>query len=366
VSRAAIRAFDLWRLEVPLGRTIGDNDCSYGSMSVVALRLRSEAADGWGYGDAASHATFTRPAWYLEPLPARAELVAEFQARFWSQLEGRDALDVSAGPSQLADPLGQAVDLALWDLRGKHAGVPVWSLLAVDTPARSVPAYGSLLDYPLGDDEAVALASRFAARGFTALKVKVGAPERERDIARLVAVRDAVGAEIEITADANGAWNWREAAARLAAFEAAGVHLGYIEDALPYDDVDGYARLAGATDVPLVAHDYAPSVTAAAALLASGALDRLRIGGGGIAGMRSFAAAAQAAERRVIVANTLFEFGVHAAVAFAGVDRLEFSDLAWNDVVRDRVRFENGSALAPQTPGLGLDPLPEALAELAR
>jgi L-alanine-DL-glutamate epimerase-like enolase superfamily enzyme len=361
-----IRAFALHRVELPLGRTIGDNDCSYDSMSVVALRLRTDDHDGWGYGDAVSHATFTRPAWYLEPLPPLAELIADFGARWWPLLEGRSAEDVSGGPSELADPVAQAVDLALWDLRGKHAGAPVWSLVAGGRQARPVRAYGSLLDYPLSEDEAAALARRFTARGFTALKVKVGAPERERDVARLVAVRDAAGVEVEITADANAAWDWREASARLAVFAAAGIRLGYLEDALPYADIDGYVQLAGVTEVPLVAHDYAPDAAAAEALLASGALDRLRIGGGGIAGMRRFAAAAQAAGRNVIVGNTLFEYGVHVAVALDGVDRLEFSNLAWNDVLQDPVRFENGVAVAPRSPGLGLDPRPEALAEYAR
>jgi L-alanine-DL-glutamate epimerase-like enolase superfamily enzyme len=361
-----IRSFELHRVELPLGRTIGDNDCRYDSMSVVALRLRTDDHDAWGYGDAVSHATFTRPAWYLEPLPSLAELSADFRARWWPLLEGRSAEAVNGRPSALADPLAQAVDLALWDMRGKQAGGPVWSLLADGREPRAVPTYGSLLDYPLSDDEAVALAHRFTARGFAALKVKVGAPELERDVARLVAVRDAVGAGVEITADANGAWDWREASARLAAFAAAGIRLGYLEDALPYGDIDGYVRLADATDVPLVAHDYAPDVTAAEALLASGALDRLRIGGGGIAGMLRFAAAAKASGREVIAGNTLFEFGVHVAVALDGVDRLEFSDLAWNEVLQDPVRFEHGAAMIPRSPGLGLDPRPEALAEYAR
>jgi L-alanine-DL-glutamate epimerase-like enolase superfamily enzyme len=366
VSAQAIRAFELHRLELPLGRTIGDNDCRYDSMSVVALRLRTDGCDGWGYGDAVSHASFTRPAWYLEPLPAMGELTAEFGARWWPQIAGRDAADMHLESHRLADPIGQAVDLALWDLRGKFAGVPVWSLLAGDQAARSVRAYGSLLDFPLSEDEVVALAGRFKARGFSALKVKIGAPELERDVARLVAVRDAVGAEIEITGDANGAWDWRETVARLTAFEAAGVRLGYIEDALPYDDVDGYAQLAAATDVPLVAHDYAPDSAAAEALLASGAIDRLRIGGGGMAGMRRFAAAAQAAGRGVIVGNTLFEHGAHVAVALQGVDRLEFSDLAWSDVLQDPLGFDNGMVVPPGAPGLGLEPRAEALAEFAR
>jgi L-alanine-DL-glutamate epimerase-like enolase superfamily enzyme len=366
MSAPSVRAFALHRMEVPLGRTIGDNDCSYDSMSVVALCLRADGLDGWGYGDAVTHASFTRPAWYLAPLPALAELSAAFSERWWPQLAGREvgALQMESRP--LADPLAQAVDLAVWDLKGKALGVPVWSLLSGGAPARSVPVYGSLLDYPLSDEEAVALAGLFTARGFRALKVKVGAPERERDVRRLLAVREAVGEDVEISADANGAWDRHETLARLAAFDAAGIRLGYLEDALPYDDVDGYARLAAATDVPLIGHDYAPDVSAAEALLASRGIDRLRIGGGGIAGSLRFAAAAQRAGRRVIVGNTLFEHGAHVAVALDGVDRLEFSNLAWNDVLRDPVLFDGGALMPPQAPGLGLDPLPDALEAFAR
>ena len=118
--------------------------------------------------------------------------------------------------------------------------------------------------------------------------------------------------------------------------------------------------------MPLVAHDYAPNVAALEALLATGALDRVRVGGGGIAGMLRVARAARAAERRVIVGNTLCEYGAHVAVALDGVDRMEFPDLAWHDILRQRVRIEGGVVVPPQGPGLGLDPLPEVLAELAR
>ena len=146
-----IRAFRLCRLELPLGRIVGDNDCRYDSMSVVALCLHADDSEGWGYGDAVPHATFTRPAWYLEPLPSLADLSAAFEARWWPQLEGREAAVVRVESRQHADPLAQAVDLAVWDLRGKALATPVWSLLSAGKPARPVRVYGSLLDYPLRD-----------------------------------------------------------------------------------------------------------------------------------------------------------------------------------------------------------------------
>jgi L-alanine-DL-glutamate epimerase-like enolase superfamily enzyme len=366
MSAPAIRAFELQRAELPLGRMIGDNDCRYDSMSVIAVRLRTDDGDGWGCGDAVSYAAFNRPAWYLEPLPPLVDLIAAFEAHWWPRLKGRAAADVQRRSPRNADPLALAVDLALWDLRGMALGVPVWSLLAEGGSPRRVRAYGSLLDFPLDHDEAAALARRFVARGFRALKVKVGAPDCERDVARLVAVREAVGPDVEITADANAAWDVQKTLARLAAFERAGIRLGYLEDPLPYDDLDGFARLATATDVPLVAHDYAPDAEASEALMALGAIDRMRVGAGGITGMLQLARAARAAQTRMIAGNTLFEYGAHVAVALDGFDRLEFSDLAWNDLLKAPMEFIDGFVLPPERPGLGLDPRPGALEELAR
>jgi L-alanine-DL-glutamate epimerase-like enolase superfamily enzyme len=363
VTRDAIRSFTLYRLELPLGRTIGDNDCSYDSISAVALRLCTDSGlEAWGYGDAVSKATFTRPAWYLQPLPALTALRSRFLAEWWPRLEGTVPGGSNLTGQPNAHPLGQAVDLALWDLRGKATGAPVWSLLAPGAEPRPVRAYGSLLDFPLDDDAACELALGFVARGFDALKVKVGGPDPARDVRRLAAVRAAVGPDVELAVDANEGWTWRRAADQLRRFDNAGINISYLEDALPHRDLIGYERLARVTAVPLVAHDYVSTVAEADALLASGAIERLRVGAGGIDGMLAFAAAARAHRRRIIVGNTLLEHGVHVALALDGVDRIEFSDLAWNNLAETPMRFERGLAVPPDAPGLGLRPRAEMLA----
>ena len=63
----------------------------------------------------------------------------------------------------------------------------------------------------------------------------------------------------------------------------------------------------------------------------------------------------------LIFGNSPFELSVHAAIASPSVDRLEFSDLGWNLLPVSPVRFENGYAIAPSQPGLGLEPNPERL-----
>ena len=68
----------------------------------------------------------------------------------------------------------------------------------------------------------------------------------------------------------------------------------------------------------------------------------------------------------LIFGNSMFEINVHAACALPNVDRLEFSNVAWNGLVREPIRFENGFGIAPTKPGHGLDPNPAMLKEWAR
>ena len=68
----------------------------------------------------------------------------------------------------------------------------------------------------------------------------------------------------------------------------------------------------------------------------------------------------------LIFGNSPFELSVHAAIALPSVDRLEFSDLGWNLLPRSPIRFENGYAIAPSQPGIGLEPDPEKLKQFSR
>ncbi len=125
-----------------------------------------------------------------------------------------------------------AIDLALWDLRGRRAGQPVWRLLgATEAPAVEV-------NYTVGaTDRAGAAAEAAAARaaGFRCVKVKVGVGD---DAGRIAAVRAAAGREMAIRLDANGAWSAEEAAAMLRVLAPAGIELCE-------EPVAGIAELAG-------------------------------------------------------------------------------------------------------------------------
>ena len=129
------------------------------------------------------------------------------------------------------------VELALLDEGARHAGVPLAVWLGAELRSVRVNAL-------LTDDEIDALASEARARAhenFDTLKIKVGAQPAEQDAARLAAVRAAVGPNIRIRVDGNGAWSEAEARIRLQAFAAARVE--FVEQPVPANDFDGLRKL---------------------------------------------------------------------------------------------------------------------------
>lgn len=358
---SSIKDFDLWRLEAPLGRIIGDNNCSYSSINVIALRLRTEAGHvGWGYGECCHKGTFKRPAWYIHPMVSEPMLRNDFERAWWPLLNqgdptGSQIEEARKNHASQHSYLDAAVRMALWDLLAQVHELPLYQLISSSSHTNDVMAYGSILDYPLNETEAISLAQGFARQGFRAIKVKVGAPDVERDIQRLQAVRVAVGNEVELTADANEEWTCDIALARLQAYADAGITLGYIEDPLPHTDISGLQQLTAEAPIPVVGHDYIHTVEEVRELLEQRAVKQLRVGKD-LDFTLQCAAMARSYDVPLIMGNSLFEFNVHAAVAFPNVGRLEFSDLAWNDLIVNPVHFEDGRAHAPECPGHGLVP----------
>ncbi len=202
-----------------------------------------------------------------------------------------------------------AIDMALWDLEGRRAGLPVWELLGTRAAdAVSVNAMVAAADRA----GAAASAADAAAAGFTALKLKVGLGD---DAGRVAAVRAAAGPDMAIRLDANGAWSVTEAIAALGAMAPAGIEL--CEE--PVAGLDANADVAAATDVPLALDE-------SSAL--PGALDNrwcdsvcLKISrAGGISGLLQAVRRAREVGYRVYLASTFDgPLGIAAALHAAAV-----------------------------------------------
>jgi len=205
-----------------------------------------------------------------------------------------------------------AIDLALWDRAGRRAGRPVAELLAADARA-AVTVNATVGASDRG--AAAAMAAAAARAGFACVKVKVGIGD---DAGRVAAVRAAVGPEVAIRVDANGAWATpEEALANLRALAPAG--LEYAEE--PVHGVEALRAVRAGSPVAIAMDETAAEPGA----VASGATDAvcLKIARcGGITGILRDAAAARAVGAAVYVASSFdgplgIAAGIHAAAALA-------------------------------------------------
>jgi len=140
-----------------------------------------------------------------------------------------------------------AIDTALWDCLGKTLQVPCWQLWGRANQRIRAYAMVGWLNY--SDAEVQAICAKAVEQGFRAVKIKVGYPTLAADLRRIAVVRQAVGDAIEIMIDANQSLTTAEAIRRGRAFEAVGC--AWWEEPIPADDIDGYAALTRALDIPI-------------------------------------------------------------------------------------------------------------------
>jgi len=256
-----------------------------------------------------------------------------------------------------------AVEMALWDLAGKAAGQPVHALLGGKLRAH-VPTKWSVSG--LAPDKAAAIATWAVAQGFKTMKVKIGlAPED--DLARVAAVRQAVGGRLKLGVDANGGLQPDTAAALL---ERLYPHdLSFVEQPLPPEEVEATLQLRRRLRVPLVADEsiYTLQDARQLALLNAADVFSIYIGkAGGIGPARQIAEFAAARGIKCTLGSNL-ELGVgsaamiHLAAAVPGIAAEEFPcDIIGpffyeDDIVRVPAPLQGGEARPTDSPGLGIE-----------
>lgn len=361
-----LNKFELRKLRVPLGRKIGDNNCTYEAFDVCALTLvADDGTRAHGFGEKAHGGEFRKPVSWKAEMASEAALDAELK-KVWPELKGRGAADLLAElppPWQswkVSNALHAALRMALWDLRGKAEGAPLHAVLRGGAGPDSLFSYVSPCAFPQTTEWVVDFFRRKVAEGFTAIKVKVGHPDIERDMERLRRIREAVGPEVEISVDGNTAWDAPGALQWMERVEREGIRLGYVEDPVVPDDLEGFRLLAKESPLPIIGHDYIPDPEKLRPLLDTGAIDRLRVRDGIDFGLAAAKVAAEY-DLRLIQCNTFGEHGIHFAMAEPRMERMEFADLGWNDLFETPVGPVKGRLTAPPGPGLGLEPKAELL-----
>ena len=140
-----------------------------------------------------------------------------------------------------------AVDIALWDIRCKTAGKPLWQMAGGTSNTTKAYCGGIDLAFPL--EKLLTSIRGYLDRGYNAVKIKVGRQDFEEDVARVKAVRELIGAETAFMVDANYSMSVTQAIRAANAFKPYNI-LWFEEPTIP-DDYTGYARIAEATGMPL-------------------------------------------------------------------------------------------------------------------
>jgi L-alanine-DL-glutamate epimerase-like enolase superfamily enzyme len=162
-----------------------------------------------------------------------------------------------------------AVDTALWDCLGRAHGLPCWQLWG--GMHKRIPAYAMVGWLNYTEDELRRICTRAKDQGFRGVKIKVGAPTLEEDVARIEIVREVIGDGMDLMVDANQALTTYEAIRRGRVFQELGCL--WWEEPLPSDDIEGYAELAQALDIPVATGENLYTPEDFARFIARGAVD---------------------------------------------------------------------------------------------
>jgi L-alanine-DL-glutamate epimerase-like enolase superfamily enzyme len=246
-----------------------------------------------------------------------------------------------------------AIDSALWDLRCRRANLPLHIMAGGAQP--SVPLYtteGGWLH--LSPEALVEDSLRAKEAGFGGVKIKVGRPHVSEDVARLRAVRDAIGPAIEIMTDANQAFTVDEAIRRARHYEP--LDIAWFEEPLPADDLGGHARLARGTSVPIAVGESIYSPLHFREYLAAGACSLVQVDVARIGGITPWLKVAHLAETFNIPVCPHFLMELHVALCCAVPNArwVEFIPQL-DDVTTGRMRIQDGRAYPSQEPGIGID-----------
>jgi muconate cycloisomerase len=357
-----IAAIQPFLVDVPLATPVRGVHGTTAVQRSVLVRVTSDSGvEGWGN---------------VDPTPGYSRVTAadirDAVARLAPALVGHEAFNVqralaiidaqAAGGSEAT----AAIEMALLDLKGRALGVPVHSLLG-GALTREVTLNAWI--GTVAPDQAAREATQWRRRGFTTAKIKV-AGAGDEGIARVAAVREAVGDGLALRVDFNESLALAEAAPFIRRLEPYALML--VEQPIVRTDIAGLAEIRRAIDIPLMADESVTGPAALMEIIRRQAADLVKVKvmkQGGLQRTREMIACAEAAGLRVVIGHgfgltlsTLAEAAVAAssAAVLPGCEAVGPLKMA-GDVVTDPLRLEGGVIRLSEAPGLGAMIDPDAL-----
>lgn len=328
-------------------------DAKHGAMTafdLVIVRVRdSDGAEGVGYtyslnGGTSVHAMIERD---LAP-----SLIGEDAGRvegLWQKMWWNVHYVGRGGSASFAI---SAIDTALWDLKARKAGLPLWRLLGGNDPR--VPAYAGSINLNFTIDALLKQNEELLEQGFKAVKMRVGKPTAREDAERIGALRDLVGPDIAIMVDANMKWNVDEAIRRARAFRP--FDLTWLEEPTIPDDVAGHARILKEGGVPISTGENYHTIYEFQKIIAAEGLSFAEpdiTNCGGVTALMKIAHLAEA-HNLPITTHGVHDLQVHVLAAISNAAYLEIHGFGIDAFVDGALEMEDGFAIAPERPGHGL------------
>src|SRR5215471_11974739 len=367
-----VRAIDTYPLILPVAEVYGGAAGTLEDCRSLIVRVETDdGIEGWG------EATQGRPGNTYETLETMEIMVRKYfgPALIGMDLEATGAVLQTLHQIRSGHPLTKAaLEIALFDALGKWYRVPLYRFLG-GPYRREIDLVGGLgLDL---EPESIAMrAGQLARDGFHTFKIKIGGKDRKRDMARVGAVRDAVGAEATIRVDGNAAYSFTDAREILTALSR--FHIADAEQPLARGDLKSLADLRRAVGIPIAAQESVSSPEDALAVLEEQAADLLKVKLTHIGGFQKgveVAAVAGAKNLPVVIGQgsacttilSAAEMHLHSALKNAqkAGEMTGFVRLGEQDIFSP-ITVTRGKATPPMTAGLGIEVNKEKLQHLAR
>lgn len=267
----------------------------------------------------------------------------------WQRLWWASHYGGRGGPTVLAL---SALDIALWDLKARRLGQPLWKLLGGHDPR--VRCYAGGIDLQLSTQDLLHQTDANLERGFRAIKMKVGRERLSEDVARVAAMRKHLGEGFPLMADANMKWSVDQAIRAARAFQPH--DLTWLEEPIIPDDVAGHARVVRDAGIPIAAGENLRTLWEFKQLVAEGGVTFPEPDVTNCGGITSFLKIAHLAEafNLPVTSHGAHDVTVHLLAAVPNGDFLEAHGFGLDAYIAEPLRIEEGCAIAPDRPGHGI------------